>query len=59
MSTECDVFLVDPLAGESVLLRQIKTIFAEMPACTGCAGAVRQFRDMYPNIQLNVFTGEP
>jgi filamentous hemagglutinin len=31
-------------------------LFTELKACTSCGGAVQQFRTMYPNIQLNVFT---
>lgn len=31
-------------------------LFTELQACTSCGGAIVQFRTMYPNIQLNVFT---
>jgi hypothetical protein len=34
-------------------------LFTELDACTSCGGAVVQFRQLYPNIQLNVFTGRP
>ena len=33
-------------------------LFTELKACTSCGGAIQQFRAMYPNIQLNVFTNK-
>ena len=33
-------------------------LFTELQSCTSCAGAVMQFRQRYPGIQLNVFTGK-
>jgi filamentous hemagglutinin len=33
-------------------------LFTELKSCTSCAGAAMQFRQMYPEIQLNIFTGK-
>jgi len=33
-------------------------LFTELRCCTSCAGAVMRFRQRYPGIQLNVFTGK-
>jgi len=33
-------------------------LFTELKSCTSCAGAEMQFRQMYPGIQLNIFTGK-
>lgn len=33
-------------------------LFTELQSCTSCAGTVMQFRQRYPGIQLNVFTGK-
>ena len=32
-------------------------LFTELKFCTSCAGAIMQFRQRYPGIQPNVFTG--
>lgn len=33
-------------------------LFTELKSCPSCAGAVMQFRQQYPGIQLNIFTGK-
>jgi len=33
-------------------------LFTELRACTSCSGAIMQFRQHCPGIQLNVFTGK-
>ena len=45
--------------GNNTNAKGVINLYTELPACTSCGGAVLQFRQRYPNIQLNVFWGKP
>ncbi|KAF1005598.1 MAG: 16S rRNA endonuclease CdiA [Luteibacter sp.] len=44
--------------GDNVGIKGSINIYTELKSCTSCAGAIMQFREKYPGIQLNVFTGK-
>ncbi|WP_269208820.1 deaminase domain-containing protein, partial [Neisseria meningitidis] len=33
-------------------------LFTELKACQSCSNVILEFRNRYPNIQLNIFTGK-